>query len=308
MSNTSAHNHHHHAHAHTLATGDERRVAIAAALTVSFMLVEVAGGIFASSLALLADAGHMLSDSAGLILAWVAFRIARRPPDPRRSYGFDRIHVLVAFLNGTALIAIAGWVLFEAFGRMNAPRDVLATPMLIVAALGLLVNLVAFKLLHGADRDNLNVKGAMLHVMGDILGSVAAVAAAIIILATGWMAADPLLSILVALIIARSALALVKDSAHILLEGSPDGLDARAIEKDLTAHIDAVQDIHHVHAWAISHQRPIVTLHARADERTAPETVTAAIKARLREKFGIDHATVEIEHGACADEAPVPAR
>lgn len=305
----SGHSHHgaaghHHAHA----IRDEKRVGAAALITGLFMVVEVAGGVFAGSLALLADAGHMLSDTAGLGLAWFAFRMARRPPDARRSYGFDRFQVLIAFVNGAMLLLIAAWIVFEAATRIFEPTQVLGTPMLVVAAIGLAVNIVAFAMLHGADRDNINVRGAMLHVIGDLLGSAAAIAAAVIILFTGWMAADPVLSILVALIIVRSAWALIKDSSHILLEGTPDGIDTKEIEADLEAAIPAVHDIHHVHAWSITNARPMLTLHARADEAAAPDRVTAEIKARLWEKFGIAHATVEIEHEACADTGkPVPA-
>ena len=304
--------HHHHGaqpHDHAHASGEEWRVGGAAALTGLFMLVEVAGGILAGSLALLADAGHMLSDTAGLGLAWFAFRMARRPADRRRTYGFDRFQVLTAFVNGAMLILIAGWILYEAASRLLvAPRDVLAGPMLAIAAMGLAVNVLAFWVLHGADRSNLNVRGAMLHVIGDLLGSVAAIAAAAIILLTGWMAADPVLSVLVALIILRSAWALVKASAHILLEGAPEGIDTREIEADLEAAIAEVLDVHHVHAWSITNARPMITLHARTEAGAAPAQVTADIKARLKARFGITHATVEIEHEDCADaQKPAPA-
>lgn len=296
---------HHHdsalAHSHAHATTDERRIGGAAVVTGLFMAIEVAGGILAGSLALLADAGHLASDTAGLGLAWFAFRMARRPPDARRTYGFDRFQVLIAFVNGAMLLLIAAWIVFEAATRLSKPTHVLGAPMLAIATIGLGVNIAAFWILHGADRTNLNVRGAMLHVVGDLLGSAAAIAAAVIIIFTGWMAADPILSVVVALIILRSAWALIKASSHILLEGAPDGIDTAEIEADLQAEIAAVLDIHHVHAWSITNARPMVTLHARTDEAAAPAQVTADIKARLLEKFGIAHATIEIEHEACAD-------
>lgn len=292
---------HRHDHTHSHAGANERRIFWAAVLTGVFMLVEVAGGLISGSLALLADAGHMLTDFAALALAWVAFRIARRPADWKRTYGFDRFSVLVAFVNGMALFVIAGFIVAEAVERVRAPVEVLGGTMLAVACAGLVVNIAAFVMLHGADRNNLNVRGAALHVLGDLLGSVAAIAAALIILGTGWMAADPLLSVAVALLILRSAWIVVKESGHILLEGAPAELDNRVIAEDLTAHVPAVEDVHHIHAWSITQERPMLTLHARVAEGTRPEAVTAAIKARLAERFRVEHATVEIEHGDCAD-------
>ena len=190
---------------------NERRVLAALCLTGVFMLVEAAGGLLSGSLALLADAGHMLTDTAALALAWVAFRTSRRPADPRRSYGYHRLQVIAAFVNGAALAAIVAWIAFEAIGRLLEPRPIDGPLMLAVAAVGLLVNISAFLILHGADRDNLNVRGAILHVVGDLLGSVATLAAAGVILATGWTPIDPMLSLLVAVLILRSAWALVRD-------------------------------------------------------------------------------------------------
>lgn len=281
---------------------NERRVGLTAVMTGGFMLVEVIGGIVAGSLALLADAGHMLSDFVSLGLAWLAFRVSRRPADWKRTYGFDRFQVLVAFVNGVTLFFVAAWIVYEAWTRFIEPVQVLGGTMLVVALAGLAVNVVAFIILHGAERENLNVRGAALHVMGDMLGSVAAIVAAGIILFTGWMAADPLLSVLVALIILRSAWFVVRESSHILLEGAPTSLDPREIERDLTKTIATVTDVHHIHAWSITQSRPMVTLHARIDNGAAPERVAAEIKARLRERFGVAHATVEIEHDTCADD------
>jgi cobalt-zinc-cadmium efflux system protein len=299
---THSHDHAHHPGAGHVHSGvNERRIGWAALLTGVFMLTEVAGGLISGSLALLADAGHMLTDFAALGMAWAAFRVARRPADWKRTYGFDRFSVLVAFVNGLSLFVIAGFIITEAAQRLNAPVDVLGVPMLAVAGAGLVVNIAAFVILHGADRGNLNVRGAALHVLGDLLGSVAAIAAAVIILTTGWMAADPILSVLVALLILRSAWMVVKESGHILLEGAPAELDNRVIAEDLTAHIPEVVDIHHIHAWSITQERPMMTLHARVSDKARPERVSAAIKARLAERFRVEHATVEIEHDDCAD-------
>jgi cobalt-zinc-cadmium efflux system protein len=258
------------------------------------------------SLALLADAGHMLTDFAALSLAWLGFRLARRPADWRRTYGFDRFSVLVAFVNGIALFAIAAWIVLEAVHRISAPVQVTGGLMLSVAAAGLIVNIVSFLILRTGDAHNLNIRAAVLHVIGDLLGSVAAVIAAIVILASGWMPIDPLLSILVALIILRSAWRIVADSGHILLEGSPPGFDARAVKDDIRAALPYVLDVHHVHAWSISQERPMVTLHANVSESTKATDAVRDIKRMLAEHFRITHATVEIEYGACVDDPHAP--
>ena len=276
-------------------------VGLAALLTGAFMLAEVVGGVVSGSLALLADAGHMLTDFASLALAWLGFRLARRPADWRRTYGFDRFSVLVAFVNGMTLFAIAAWIVFEAVQRLRAPVEVLGGLMLWVALAGLAVNVVVFLILRQGDPENLNIRAAALHVLGDLLGSVAAVAASLVILATGWMPIDPILSMVVALIILRSAWRVVADSGHILLEGSPPGFDARAVKDDICAALPYVLDVHHVHAWSISQERPMVTLHANVTPATVSTVAVREIKAMLADHFRIEHATVEIEYGDCVD-------
>jgi len=297
-----------HDHSHDAGAG-ERRLAIAAGLTGAFMLAEVAGGLISGSLALLADAGHMLTDFASLALAWYGFRLARRPADWKRTYGWDRFTVLVAFANGLALFAIAGWIGVEAVERLLEPGPVLAGPMLVVAVLGLLVNIGAFAVLHPGASDSLNMRAAALHVAGDLLGSVAAIAAALIIMATGWTPIDPILSVLVGLIILRSAWHVVAESGHILLEGAPEGTDPEALAADLTRSVPGVLGVHHVHAWSISETRPMVTLHARVDRADRADAARRAIKTRLAERHGIAHATVETEHAAAgAAELPADSR
>src|SRR5690606_1827158 len=294
------HGHSHgHRHHHSI---NERSVGIAAVLTGLFMLAEVAGGLLAGSLALLADAGHMLTDFASLALAWLGFRLARRPADWRRTYGFDRFSVLVAFVNGIALFAIAIWIVVEAFRRLAEPVEVLGGLMLWVAVAGLAVNVIAFWILQSGDRDNLNIRAAALHVAGDLLGSVAAVVASLVILATGWVQVDPLLSVLVALIIPPSAWRGVAESGHILLEGSPPGSGVRAIKHGICDVLPYVTDVHHVHAWSISQERPIVTLHASIEAAKDSGTAVREIKRVLAERFAIAHATIEIEYGTCVDE------
>ena len=292
---------HGHGHSHGAGAG-EQRLAVAAALTGLFMLAEVVGGYVSGSLALIADAGHMLTDFASLALAWYGFRLARRPADWRRTYGYDRFSVLAAFTNGIALFVIAAWIAVEAWHRLSQPTEVLGGVMMWVALAGLGVNVAVFYVLHSGAHQNLNIRAATLHVLGDLLGSVAALVAALVIMTTGWMPIDPLLSVLVAAIILRSAWTVVAESGHILLEGAPSGLDSRVLAADLVETVPDVIDIHHVHAWSISEERPMITLHARISETAGdPEAITAEIKQRLKDRFRIAHATIEIERNACAD-------
>jgi len=303
-SHSHSHGHSHAGHSHGPGAADannERRMGLAALITGAFMFAEVAGGIAAGSLALLADAGHMLTDFASLALAWFGFRLSRHPADWKRTFGFDRFQVLVAFANGLALFAIAAWIVYEAAERLMTTPVVSGGIMVVVAMLGLLVNVAAFWLLRGADRDNLNVRGAAVHVLGDLFGSVAALVAGGVILATGWTPIDPLLSLVVAAIIVRSGWQVVAEAGHILLEGAPGELDTRAIGPDLVAHIKGVEGVHHVHVWSITQSRRMVTLHACIGEKQNSDKAVRNIKARLKERFGLDHATIEIERGVCAD-------
>ena len=293
--------HAHGGHSHRHAADGERRMFWVLVLTAAFMVAEAIGGWLAGSLALIADAGHMLSDTAALGLAWAGFRMARRPSDAKRSYGYHRFQILVAFANGLALFAIAAWIVFEAIGRLRAPLPVLGVPMLAVAAAGLAVNLVAFFILRASDRDNLNVRAALLHVIGDLLGSVGAIAAAIVILATGWTPIDPILSILMTVLILRGAWDVTGRAAHVLMEGAPDGFDVAALRADLIAAVPGVTDVHHVHAWMLTAERPLVTLHVCLASSVEPNAALAAIKTRLKDEFGIAHSTVQIDPADCPD-------
>lgn len=285
------HNHHRHGHDHH-ATASGRAIGIAALLTGGFMLVEVAGGLLSGSLALIADAGHMLTDFAALAMAWLALRVARRPADARRTYGFDRLSVLAAFVNGLALFAITAWIVVEAVERLSDPRPVEGGLMLAVAVAGLAVNVASFWVLSRGDRGNLNLRAALLHVLGDLLGSVGAIVAALVILGTGWTPVDPILSVVVAALILRSAWRVVAESAHVLLEGTPAGFDAVAIAADLQAAVPAVVDIRHLHAWSITEARPMVTLEAVVAPGADADAARRALKVRLA-ALGFDHATVE---------------
>ncbi len=288
-------------HAHT--EGNVKRLQIALLLTGTFMIVEVIGGILSGSLALLADAGHMLTDTMALALAALAFRVSSRPADSKRSYGYQRFQILAAFINGLTLLVVVGWILFEAVRRLMSPPEVMGPMMLAVASAGLLVNIFAFIVLHGGDKENMNIQGAALHVAGDLLGSIAAIVAAIVIIYTAWMPIDPILSILVALLILRSAWHLLKRSAHILLEGAPEWLDQDRMQKRLIERIPAVNSIHHVHVWGLTPQHLMLTMHvALTDNPPEPTAVVRRVKNVLREDFGISHSTIEIETDDCADE------
>lgn len=301
---------HHHGHsgtAHGSANNrsKEKAIGLAAILTGTFMIAEIVGGVVSGSLALLADAGHMLTDFASLLLAWFAFRLARRPADWRRTFGFDRFSVMAAFVNGISLFAIAAWIVYEAVHRLSEPTEVLGGIMLWVALGGLLVNLISFWILTRTGGDSLNVRAAALHVAGDLLGSVAALVASLIIIYTGWTPIDPILSVLVALLILRSAWAVIRESGQILLEGTPDGLDIRDVAEDLKSHIEGVFRVHHIHAWSITEDRPMMTMEVEVEDGADRNAIKKAIKHRLKEKFGISHATVEVdanESGALAAE------
>jgi cobalt-zinc-cadmium efflux system protein len=286
-----------HGAGHVHGSTDKKRVLIAACLTAGFMVAEALGGFFTGSLALLADAGHMLADAIALGLAWYAFHLAGRPATVRLTYGFGRVKTLVAYTNGIAIFVIALWIVYEAWGRLQAPAPVLGGPMLVVATLGLLVNIGSFFVLHGGDRDSLNMRGAILHVLGDLLGSAAAIVAALVILATGWTPIDPLVSVL----ILSTAWSLMREAAHVLLEGVPASLDRDLIAKDIAGTVKGVREVHHMHVWSLDGSSNMATLHACLNDGVDPHQAVSAIKKRLAAEHGIAHATVEPEFGQCAD-------
>lgn len=274
----------------------------ALALTTAFMLVEFAGGYWAQSLALIADAGHMLTDAAALALAWAATRIAARPADMRRSFGYQRLRVLATFVNGCALLFIVAWIAIEAVQRLMNPLPIDAWLILWIGGIGFAVNLVVFAMLRRGDGHDMNIAAATLHVVGDLLGSLAAIVAAVVILLTGWLPIDPLLSLLVSVLIVRSALALVRRSSHILMEGSPDWLDLVELRSTLEQRIPAIRDVHHVHAWLVGPRETFLTMHASVSVAADHAVVLRDAKALLAERFGITHTTIQIEVEDCVDE------
>jgi cobalt-zinc-cadmium efflux system protein len=301
------HDHHDdHDHGHSLVheanEKNLRRVLVALVLTGTFMIVEVVGGIISGSLALLADAGHMLTDTVALALAAMAFHVSKRPPDGKLTFGYQRFQILAAFVNGISLLAIVGWILFEAINRFLNPNEILGEMMLVVAAAGLLVNLISFAVLHTGDQDNLNIRGAALHVAGDLLGSVAAIVAALVIIYTGWMPIDPILSVAVAVLILKSAWALVKRSAHILLEGAPEWLDVQAMQERVVAGVPGVGEIHHVHIWGLTPQELMLTMHMSVVDGVASQSdVVRDTKKFMKDEYGIGHSTIEVDVDGCSD-------
>ncbi len=295
---------HPHVHAHEHADprdGRSRKLLFALALTVLMMVAEVIGGAWSGSLALLADAGHMMVDALALLLAVVGAWMATRPADARRSYGYGRMEVLVGFVNALSQFVLVGWIVYEAVDRLMHPGQILSGVMLVVAVVGLLVNAVVLRTLHGHAHDDVNLAGASLHVLGDLLGSLAAVLAALAIRWFGWLWADPVLSLLVSLLILNSAWRLLRLSAHILLEGVPDGLDAAAVEASLRGADPAIRDVHHLHVWQLASGSRMATVHAELHEHADGTQALQAIKRLLLERFDIQHVTVQIDSGECPD-------
>lgn len=291
-----------HSHVHAANSSNLKRVTIALVLTGTFMLVEVVGGVISGSLALLADAGHMLTDTMALALAAMAFHVSKRPPNGKLTFGYQRFQILAAFVNGLSLFVIVGWILIEAVDRFMRPGEILGETMLVVAGAGLIINLISFAVLHGGDQDNLNIRGAALHVVGDLLGSVAAIVAAVVIIYTDWTPIDPILSVVVAALILKSAWTLVKRSAHILLEGAPEWLNVRMMQERIVAGVPGVKEIHHVHIWGLTPQQLMLTMHLTLSSGIDSQSdVTRGVKKFLQDEYGIGHATIEVDVDGCAD-------
>ncbi len=290
----------------------ERRLLYAFALTTVTLVVEAVGGWISGSLALLADAGHMLVDAAALLFAWLGATFARRPADSLRSFGYARLEVLVGYTNSLTQILLVVWIVYEAAIRFLQPTPILSGMMFFVALGGLLVNVFVLRVLGGHDHDDLNTAAARLHVIGDLLGSLGAVSAALVVRYLGWLWADPAISVFVSLLILNSAIRLLRRSAHILLEGVPEGLDTDLVRQTIVSHINGVQDIHHVHLWQLGGGQRMATLHARLHDGVPTEQAISAIQALLKEQYSVAHATVQIDVGTCwqssCDEKCAPAK
>lgn len=291
---------HGHEHSHGSSRGT---LAFAFALTCLMLVVEALGGWWSGSLALLADAAHMLVDAGALALAWAAAVYALKPADARRSFGYARMEVLAGFVNALVQLLLVAGIVYEAIRRLLAPGSVHIESgvMLIVAVVGLAVNAIVLRSLHGHDHDDLNTAGARLHVFGDLLGSVATVLAALLVRYLGWEWADPALSLLVSLLILRGAFVLLKRSSHILLEGVPEGVAPEEIRAALAAADPAIAEVHHLHVWQIASGSRMATLHARLREGGDAQQVMRSVQHVLRERYSISHVTVQIESSDCLD-------
>lgn len=283
-----------HAHAHERGAG-KRALAIVLGLTTAFTVAEVIGGILTGSLALLADAGHMLSDDLSLGLALAAIWLAERPATPNRSFGYQRAEVLAALVNGVTLVVISVWILLEAYGRFSDPPEVAGAGVLAVALTGMAVNVAGVAIIARSGGSGLNVSAAMRHLLADLLGSAGVVIAAIVILTTGWLYADPLISVVVALLIVAGAVPVLRGSVTVLLEASPAGIDADEVGVAM-ASTDGVVEVHDLHLWEVTSGFPALAAHVLVGEETDCHDTRRRIEAMLAERFDLAHTTIQVDH------------
>jgi len=273
-------------------------------LTTTFLLVEVFGAFWTNSLALLSDAAHMATDTLALMIALVAVRLSRRPPDAKRTYGYARLEALGAMINGGMLFVVAGYILWEAVQRFRAPQEIASTGMLVIAAIGLGINLVSMRLLQAGSGESLNVKGAYLEVWADMLGSVAVIIGALLIRWTGWKPIDPILAVLIGLWVLPRTWVLMREAINVLLEGVPKGMDITAVRSALCAQ-PGVVDVHDLHVWALASSTPALTAHVVMADGVDADALRRALGTALHEGFDIDHVTLQIEADHCGDSCSV---
>lgn len=285
---------HDHAHGHARDPGALRALRVALLLTGALLVLQVVGGLLSRSLALLADAAHLLTDLAGLALAYTAALLAQRPATRERTYGLYRVEILAALANGVVLLGLSGFIVYEAIQRLRQPTPLDARWMLGVAVVSLAGNFVSLSVLHERHRGSLNLKAAYLEVLADTLGAAGVAVGSIVILGTGFTAVDPALSILLAIAIVPRTLKLLHEALHVLLEGTPPGLDHEEIETELRS-VDGVTAVHDLHVWALTSGVPVLTAHVVAKEGACDDLLDR-VTARLHDTFGIEHATIQIEH------------
>ena len=299
----SRHRHRHGAaHEHGVGARSRRRLLAVLLLTAAYMLAEAAGGWWSGSLALLADAGHMLTDVAALALALTASWFGSRPATPRKTFGFYRLEILAAFVNGVALAVLSLFIIYEAYERWSQPQEVRAGLMMTVAAGGLLVNLLCAWLLHGDREQDLNVRGAWLHVLGDALGSVGAITAGALMWLYGWYSADALFSALIALLIVWSSWGLIREATNVLLEGTPAHISLAAVEEAIR-ETGGVEDVHDLHVWTITAGREALSAHVVHAHATSQPDLLKRLRSKLHDRFGVDHLTIQMETEDFEDEA-----
>jgi cobalt-zinc-cadmium efflux system protein len=282
-------------HDHAPASGRSRALALALAVTASFTVVEVVGGVLTGSLAVLADAVHMLSDNVSIALALVAVWLATKPATPERTYGYKRAEVLAALANGVTLVALAIWIFVEAIRRLESPEDVLGGWMLVIALVGIGVNLSAGAILYRARQGSLNVEAAFRHVLSDLLGSFGIGVAAVIILATGWLRADALVGILIGILVLASSWSILRDATMILLEAAPKGIETGSVGSRLAA-APGVVEVHDLHVWTITSGFPALSAHVLVGRSEDCHERRRELELLLREEFGISHTTLQVDH------------
>ena len=277
----------------------ERPLWIAFGLTLFFLFVEVAGGILTNSLALLSDAAHMMTDVIALGVSLFAVRLARKPADAKRTYGYARMEAIGAMINGGLLFLVAGYILWEAVGRFREPPHVASTGMLVVAGLGLVVNLISMQLLRAGAGDSLNMKGAYLEVWSDMLGSVGVILGALAIRFTGWTVIDPIIAVLIGLWVLPRTWVLLRQAGHVLMQGVPAGVNLDAVRDAMQAQ-PGVAAVHDLHVWALGSREPILTAHVLlANDAADTDGIRIAMAEMLHERFDIDHATLQLEGRHC---------
>jgi len=286
-------------HDHGASHANEKTLAYALALTTTFLIAEIVGGLLTRSLALLSDAAHMMTDAAGLAIALVAIRIARRPADRKRTFGYYRFEILAAAFNAVLLIFVAAYILFEGYKRIASPPTIQSTGMLVVAIIGLIVNFISMRLLQGGSDKSLNVKGAYLEVWSDLIGSVGVIAAALTIRFTGWAWVDAVVAVAIGLWVLPRTWVLLKESLNILLEGIPEGVDIDAIEQAVLK-IPGVTGVHDLHIWALSSGKISLTTHLTIASEGEHQSILNAVSSILASTFNIHHTTVQIENAECA--------
>lgn len=284
-----------HDHAHGGKGSSARALGLTLALTATYTVAEVIGGLLTGSLALLADAGHMLSDSGSIAVALVAIWLARRPATAKRSFGFKRAEILAALFNGVTLVAISIWIFIEAIDRFADPPAVLAGWMLAIAIGGVVINVAGALILVRGDRGSLNVRAAMRHVIADLLGSVGVVVAAIVILATGWVYADPLISVVIGGLVAASSWGVLRESVSILLEATPSGIDAEDVETKMLS-VRGVTNVHDLHIWTITSGFPALAAHVLVEGGEDCHAKRRELERLIESEFHIDHTTLQVDH------------
>jgi cobalt-zinc-cadmium efflux system protein len=290
-----------HSHSHNRAARNRRRLSIVLVLTAVYMLAEAVGGWITGSLALLADAGHMLADVAALALALVAIWFGSRPATPSKTFGYYRLEILAALINGVALVLISGLIFVEAYQRWAEPPVVRSGLMMLIASGGLVINVICAWVLHGDHKDDLNMRGAWLHIIGDALGSVGAICAGALMSVYGWYAADPLFSCLIGLLIIWSSWHLIRESTNVLLEGTPAHINLAAVE-DVILQTEGVEDVHDLHVWTITSGREALSAHVIHVESISQAELLKELRAKLLDRFGVDHLTIQMETPDFEDE------